>query len=315
MAERPQVVLTYGLPASGKTTAATDWVSEAPRRARVCLDDIRGMLSVAWDRDVERVAQDTLVDAVERLVEQGLSVVVDNTHIERRLPNRLRHVFAGKVEWGVIDCTGVPAQDCIARDRRRADVGDRSVGRQVIEKMATRYEKNGHYLTVRWLADVPVPEPYDVNAPELNGQPRAVICDIDGTLAKMVARGPYEYEKYDTDELHKDVAEILAGVVRYLSDADDGDGYGYLLIVSGRDEEHYEVTSNWLHRNGIVHDGLFMRPKGDKRRDSVVKAELFDTYIRHNYRVLCVLDDRNQVVNECWRAMGLRTLQVADGRF
>lgn len=57
-----------------------------------------------------------------------------------------------------------------------------------------------------------------------------------------------------------------------------------------------------------------MRPEGDKRKDSIVKAELFDKHIKDNYAVDFVLDDRNQVV-KMWRDMGLKCLQVAPGEF
>lgn len=59
---------------------------------------------------------------------------------------------------------------------------------------------------------------------------------------------------------------------------------------------------------------LHMRPAGDRRRDSIVKAELFDRHVRDQYRVLVVLDDRKQVV-EMWRSLGLTCLQVAEGDF
>lgn len=59
---------------------------------------------------------------------------------------------------------------------------------------------------------------------------------------------------------------------------------------------------------GILYD-LFMR-----EADYIVKAELFDKYVRHNYNVIGVLDDRTQVVN-MWRSMGLTCLQVAPGDF
>ena len=57
-----------------------------------------------------------------------------------------------------------------------------------------------------------------------------------------------------------------------------------------------------------------MREEGDRRKDNIVKYEIFNKFIRDKYCVNYVLDDRNQVV-EMWRKLGLRTLQVADGNF
>lgn len=57
-----------------------------------------------------------------------------------------------------------------------------------------------------------------------------------------------------------------------------------------------------------------MRPEGDIRKDSIVKREIFENYIRDYYNIQFVLDDRNQVV-EMWRSLGLKCLQVQEGDF
>jgi hypothetical protein len=57
-----------------------------------------------------------------------------------------------------------------------------------------------------------------------------------------------------------------------------------------------------------------MRETGDRRKDSIIKKEIFDRHIRDVYNIEFVLDDRNQVV-ELWRSLGLTCLQVADGDF
>jgi len=57
-----------------------------------------------------------------------------------------------------------------------------------------------------------------------------------------------------------------------------------------------------------------MRQAGDKRRDSIVKLELFDRHVRDYYDIAFVLDDRQQVV-DAWRVIGLTVFQVAPGDF
>lgn len=64
----------------------------------------------------------------------------------------------------------------------------------------------------------------------------------------------------------------------------------------------------------MAYDWLYMRPEGDVRKDTEIKREIFDNYIRDKYRVLFVLDDRNSVV-KMWRDLGLKCLQVAEGDF
>lgn len=57
-----------------------------------------------------------------------------------------------------------------------------------------------------------------------------------------------------------------------------------------------------------------MRPADDNRDDALVKYELFNKYVRDNYDVLGVFDDRNRVV-DMWRRIGLTCYQVAEGDF
>ncbi len=57
-----------------------------------------------------------------------------------------------------------------------------------------------------------------------------------------------------------------------------------------------------------------MRAAHDDRADAVIKREIYDKEIGPRFDVLCVLDDRDQVVR-MWRGLGLVCLQVAPGDF
>jgi hypothetical protein len=87
------------------------------------------------------------------------------------------------------------------------------------------------------------------------------------------------------------------------------------VFCSGRSDDARPATEAWLKEHvGVPYEALFMRATGDQRRDSVVKAEIFDREIRSRYHVVGVFDDRAQVVR-MWRALGLTVFQVADGNF
>lgn len=114
----------------------------------------------------------------------------------------------------------------------------------------------------------------------------------------------------DQDQPHADVIDVVSA----LSSTVDR-----VIFLSGRDEECRDLTEAWLREHVVERRlmsdyELHMRPAGDRRRDSIVKAELFDRHVRDQYRVLVVLDDRKQVV-EMWRSLGLTCLQVAEGDF
>jgi hypothetical protein len=59
---------------------------------------------------------------------------------------------------------------------------------------------------------------------------------------------------------------------------------------------------------------LFMRKTGDIRSDDIVKREIYETHIKPEWNVVCVLDDRQRVV-DMWREIGLTCLQVDYGDF
>ena len=59
---------------------------------------------------------------------------------------------------------------------------------------------------------------------------------------------------------------------------------------------------------------LLMRADGDGRPDVEVKLDLYDAHIRRRYRVMYVLDDRDQVVADR-RSIGMTVFQVAPGDF
>ncbi|MFC9292621.1 RNA ligase [Streptomyces sp. NPDC057011] len=309
----PVVHVMTGLPASGKTTAARALQARAGgRMRRVNLDDLRSMLDLpdpergrSWAHEQTVLAvQDA---AVRAAVDGGFDVVVDNTHLTKHIPKRLKAAVGGLATFVVHDFTDVPLEECLRRDAAR----ENQVGEEIIRVLAEKHEKarkGGWRLTAEWMNGgsgamaVPPVAPY-VPDPEL---PTAVMCDIDGTLALIGDRGPYDFSRCELDLLNVSVRNALDVFRRA-----DGDT---IVLLSGRSEEHRPQTESWLRRHDVPYDELWMRATGDTRRDDVVKAELFDAHVRHRYAVRVSLDDRDRVV-AVWRRMGLPTWQVNYGDF
>jgi hypothetical protein len=146
----------------------------------------------------------------------------------------------------------------------------------------------------------PEPKPY---LPRLG---EAIICDIDGTLAKMDGRGPFEEDKVKTDKPVLPIIDILNTFKKgKIID---------IILMSGRHELARKDTQAWLQVHGVTYDKLYMRPDGDNQPDYIIKRKLYDDHIDGRYNVLFVLDDRNQVV-DLWRSLGLKCLQVDYGDF
>jgi hypothetical protein len=221
-----------------------------------------------WSRGNEKFILKLRDHIVRSALAEGKSVVVDDTNfapIHRETLSQIAHDNKATFEVKFFD---TPFEECIRRDLKRPN----SVGDKVIRGMHEQY-----------LKAAPIEPPaHDPNLPN------AVICDIDGTLAHMVNRGPYDTSKYLDDE--KD--ELVHWAFARLS----AEG-GSRIICSGRSDEFREDTEKWLTDNGITYDLLLMRPAGDVRKDSIVKRELFEQHIKGKYNIRLVLDDRNQVVD------------------
>jgi tRNA uridine 5-carbamoylmethylation protein Kti12 len=130
-----------GLPGSGKTTAAREWVAADPgSRARVNRDDLRAMVHDGAFIDgvtepVIRRARDALIRS---LLRRGVSVAVDDTNLPDAVIGYLEQLAqSAKATLEVIDLRDVPLQTCISRDAARPD--ESRVGAIKIEGMHRRY--------------------------------------------------------------------------------------------------------------------------------------------------------------------------------
>lgn len=294
------LTITRGYPGSGKTTRALAWVNEDPAgRARVNRDDLRVTLYGTHRLDF---AQEQLVTkvqhaAVRTLLDAGRDVVVDDTNLRLRFARAFADIAVEKgVAFDVWDIP-TPVAECITRDAAR----DRVVGADVIGRMAGRFPFPLPPVEPSTRTADTAPRVYEPNL----SLPSAWLVDIDGTLAHMGDRSPYDTTRVGEDTVNAVIADLALTL--------HGEGHA-LVIMSGRDEECRADTERWLEHNLGEYAALHMRPEGDRRADYLVKADLFDRHVRDRWNVVGVLDDRTQVVR-MWRAMGLTCLQVADGDF
>jgi hypothetical protein len=139
-----------------------------------------------------------------------------------------------------------------------------------------------------------------------SSRPPAVICDLDGTLALITDRDPYDAEFCINDQLNVPVADLIK--------AENKNGAA-IVLVSGRSESSRSNTIAWLKKYDIHFQGLFMRPVEDFRKDAIVKREIYDQFIDSVYSIKYVLDDRDQVVDMWRNVLKLPCFQVNYGSF
>ncbi|WP_159795737.1 phosphatase domain-containing protein [Puerhibacterium puerhi] len=308
---KDQLVICRGYPASGKSTKALSWVDSAPEaRARVNRDELRMALYGKYtglSNDQERAVTFAQVASVTALLRAGKSVVVDDTNL--RAKNARDWVDIAEREgaqWAIWDFE-TPVEECIDRDRRRSARGGRSVGEKVIRDFAKRYPLG------RWPEIKPTPRRHDDPPAKYEpdeSKPPAIIVDLDGTLAHNVTGREFfgkGLERVYEDDVDPNVNFVVNA---FFGDAE-------VIFMSGRNESARDETERWLTEKADWWPDeyrLFMRADGDYRPDFIVKAELFDKHVRHEFNVKLALDDRDQVVN-LWRGMGIPCWQVAPGAF
>lgn len=290
------VIILRGLPASGKSTLAKTLVAENKGMyKRLNKDELRAMLDSSHhtthnEKFVERVRDLMLIEALK----DGKHVIIDDTNLSDRPVERIRNLVQKYCkdtgDQVQVDVRTIEAslEECIDRDRQRAQ----PVGREVILRMHRQHvlgdERGPHY------------QAQDATLP------KAVICDLDGTLAIIRGRSPFDGMACGSDLLNEPIARLLR--LYHASGVQ-------VLLMSGRQEEAQEATREWLQRHEIPYDALIMRKTGDARKDSIVKKELYEAHVRGQFHIEVVLDDRNQVV-DLWRLeLGLPCLQVNYGDF
>lgn len=307
-----RVIALRGIPASGKSTHAKALIAAQPHGTalRINNDDLGAMLfgEGHLSRHGENPALPQLFHEARlallnvALHTPGLTtIVIDNTNLSVRTVRALEKTsLAAGAEFIVDDqFLSVPLDLCLARDAARTS----PVGETVVRSM--------HVQAVKlrpWVYSVPEVDPLANAIPYVNDPalPSVVLVDVDGTLAHMNDRSPFDWARVGEDTPNPAVVNLVKDLVA---------AGEHVVIMSGRDGSCRRETQEWLDKHVAPGLPLHMRAAGDQRKDSIIKYELFQEHIAGRYSVRFVLDDRDQVVHLWRRVLELPTFQVADGNF
>lgn len=294
---KKKMILTIGVSASGKTTWAEQFVRDRKELGDLWVninrDDIRSIIFAEktgkneddftwaeWNKGWEKPATSRWKDAIKTAMKWYDNIIISDTNLNPSIRDMLGNMAREK--GFDVENKHFPIEFDVAvkRDLARKN----PVGAMVIASQMKMYWEQ---FSEKYVPDTSLP--------------KAVLVDIDGTVAHANNRGIY-----DSTLVHTDTPDrFVISVVRGLKDQ------GFKIIfLSGREDKCRDVTAEWLEVNlGFKPDVLAMRTTGDMRRDSIVKKEIFNQYIRNFYWVEGVIDDRPQVIMECWGPLGIQVLK------
>jgi len=142
-----------------------------------------------------------------------------------------------------------------------------------------------------------------------------VLFDLDGTLSDATHRlWHLEQDPIDWDAFHLASAddtpitpliEIARGLYSVGKD---------VHILTGRSEIARNITLEWLRTHTVPFTSLCMRHADCRQPDHELKPRFLEPLGIDPANVFLAFEDRTRVVN-AWRALGIRTLQVAPGDF
>lgn len=149
-------------------------------------------------------------------------------------------------------------------------------------------------------------------------KPKAIICDLDGTLCNVKHRLHFiEGKKKDWEAFHNALINDTANedVIEKLVLHEFREEF--VIFVTGRPSRYSTETLTWLRLqvpSSVLFDihQIFMRPQGDTRPDTELKADIYENQIKPHFDVVKVYEDRPSVIR-MWRSKGLEVEDVGEG--
>ena len=304
-----EVILTVGIPASGKSTWAHHYAMDN-NGIVIERDEIREQLFNCSRSDYKytKAREKQITDEQDKRIKAalfcGTPVIISDTNLRESTRQRIKEVVGDfckelDVKYKISHVTfEVPLKEAMEFNRKRLHT--------VPEAVMIRMEKRMREYLGKYTHDHSNPQKL----------PECILVDIDGTVADMAGkRSPFEWDKVGGDLPKSHIINIVREMqLQY-------EKYNLLfpevIFMSGRDSICRGETEDWLSTHTYFDrfnkvDKLFMRPVNDNRPDTVIKEELFDLHIKDYYHVTMVIDDRKCMVQH-WQSMGFNVLDVGNG--
>lgn len=302
----PKLLILVGAPGSGKSTFARYFIRTEDNWVRVNRDDFRLMqfgdtlMSPFYEERITKMVEASVIT----LLKNHTNVIIDATNSSLRTLEDMVRTYTeyADISFKVFDLS---VEELVKRCDKRYEQTGKFIPKSAIEKHVTQLQYTKEKFDFK-----PIPRTVKEATLTYTAQdstlPKAVICDLDGTLSLLNGRDPYDASSADEDLLNVPVARVLQMA--------KAQGYKVILL-SGREQLYREPTERFLSKHQIAYDLLLMRTTNDYRKDNIIKKELFQQEIAGKYFIEFLLDDRNQVVDMWRKDLHLPCFQVNYGDF
>lgn len=296
-----KLVICKGLPASGKSLWAREFVKGKKDWVRINNDELGAMVfGELFARNRGDLLDKIRLHMVDWFMNLGYNIVVDNTNLHPKQEVYYRTIVEERnfavqcgekldgYEFSIKDFTDVSVNECLVRNRAR----ENPVPDKVIYQMYNSYLKT----TVAPLVQDKI-------------LPKALVVDLDGTMSLVNSRSPHDLTKVYSD----DVNEPIVDLVKMMHN-----GGHKIIFISGREEICRHETIRWLKDKAgfeMIPYDLHLRPDDDKRPDTQYKKDIFEQELKGKFYVTSWIEDRWRMCNAVRNELGITCLQCADGHF
>lgn len=141
--ERRKFIIYQGIPASGKSTLAREFITGKKDWFLVNKDSIRNMRGDYWIPEQEKFIADLAIEIVGLAMDQGLNIISDDTNLNPKTIEEWKELvkFQNLTESYYYDIEYIVVKinpdEAVERDRKR----ERPVGEKVIRGFYERYKE------------------------------------------------------------------------------------------------------------------------------------------------------------------------------
>lgn len=297
-----------GPPRSGKSTLVTEMLKEDKKLIRISRDSIR--TCIRGDRGIEHEKLVTKVhdEALKLAIEEGYNVVLDSTNVNYKALMERLPIWCALGDVEIIYMPNLTLKEL--KERNENGPADEKLPSMVLSRMRSNYQellKRTDDIQ-RFLDNfsIPVVTPYVQN----ESKRKAIIIDIDDTVARKGNRHHFDWKKVGKDTPIKDMAELINKIHPSVR----------RIFITGRSSVCRQETLVWLIKHFPMNDNygycdddsdpgfsLYMREERDFRKATETKKDLFEA-IKDDYHVIAWFDDDERIVKQ-FRELGINTLE------